>query len=195
MSKATFDLFDAPLGDAFDYLQALPDEVRFPCYRQEFSVDPRNWAANEPPTWAQALNWQEYRYSDVQDRTDLDTLITDDHPGIYIFYARPEILLHSFPRFAFYVGISGEGNSMRPLRERLKDYLPRCLSQIQKRKNIHRMLQLYYNRLWVSYALTDTHAAHLEELELKLHGYVHPCFGRRDFPLEIKHQQQAFGQI
>ncbi len=195
MAKATFDLFDAPLGDAFDSYQGLPDAQRFANYRQEFSVDPQHWARHCPPSWAFGLRWQEFRYADVRNGGELDRLIGKDHPGVYVFYARPERLVHRFPQFAFYVGISNEGGSMRPLRERLKDYLPTALAKIRKRHNIHRMLQLYYGCLWVAFALTDDHATDLETLEESLHGYVHPCFARRDFPIEVKAQQKAFGAI
>jgi hypothetical protein len=195
MAKATFDLFDAPLGDAFTRWQDLPDEMRFANYRRQFSVDPQNWSRYCPPDWAFDLQWQEYRYADVQTGEQLDGLIGGDAPGLYVFYARPDRLVHRFPQFAFYVGISNERGSMRPLRHRLKDYLPTALSKIRKRRNIHRMLQLYYGCLWVAFAVTDDHAADLEGLEERLHGYIHPCFPRRDFPAEIKAQQQAFGVI
>jgi len=193
MTKATFDLFDAPLGEAFEYCQRQPDEVRFAMYRREFSVDPQNWRRHGPPTWAFGLRWQEFRYADVQSAGDLDRLIGKDHPGVYVFYARPKKLIYQFPQFAFYIGISNEHGSKRPLRERLKDYLPTALAKIRKRKNIHRMLQFYYESLWVAFALTDEHATDLESLEKALHGYIHPCFARRDFPPEVKTQQKAFG--
>lgn len=195
MAKATFDLFDAPLGDAYGYYQGLPPAVRFPSYRQEFSIDPQNWAQNQPPDWAFELNWREYRYADIQRRNDLQAVIPEDEPGIYVFYARPNRLIHRFPQFAFYVGISNEHGSQRPLRERLKEYVPAALSAIRKRQNVHRMLQLYYGQIWVAFALTSAPSAQLEQVEEQLHGFLHPCFGRRDFPPDIKHQQQAFGVI
>jgi hypothetical protein len=195
MAKATFDLFDAPLGDAYDYYQALPPDVRFPSYRQEFSVDPQNWKQHQPPDWVFELNWREYRYADIQQRNDLQSVIPENEPGIYIFYARPDRLVHQFPRFAFYVGISNERGSHRPLRERLKEYVPAALNAIRKRKNVHRMLQLYYGQIWVAFALTSALSNELEQVEERLHGFVHPCFGRRDFPPDVKYQQQAFGVI
>ena len=195
MDKATFDLFDASLGDSFTYWQGLPDDVRFSSYRRVFSVDPINWSRHLPPNWALRLDWHEYRYSKVQERSDLRHLIHSTLPGIYIFYVRPERLIGRFPQFALYVGISNERDSQRPLRERLGDYLPERLSAIKKRKNIHQMLQLYYRHVWVSYAVTPATSADLEALEDQLHGYIHPCFGRRDFPVEVKTQQQAWGQI
>ncbi len=200
MPKATFDLFDAPLGDmplgaAYDIYQSLPIELRFPAYRQEFSIDPTNWVQHQPPDWVFALTWREYRYADIQQRDDLQSIIPENEPGIYIFYARPDRLVHRFPQFAFYVGISNEHGSQRPLRERLKEYVPSALSAIRKRQNVHRMLQLYYQQIWVAFALTSLPSEELEQVEEQLHGFVHPCFGRRDFPADIKHQQQAHGAI
>lgn len=195
MPKATLDLFDAPLGDAYGYYQSLADQVRFPIYRQEFSADPQKWSQHEPPAWVFTLNWQEYRYADIQQRDALHTLIPGNEPGIYIFYARPDRIVYRFPQFAFYVGISNERGNNRPLRERLKDYVPAALSAIRKRQNIHRMLQLYYGQIWVAFALAPKSSKVLRNVEKQLHGFVHPCTSRRDFPTDIKRQQQAFGKI
>jgi hypothetical protein len=195
MAAATFDLFDAPLVDAYGYFHALPAEVRFLPYRREFSIDPKNWAQHRPPDWVFSLKWREYRYADIQQREDLQSVIPENKPGIYIFYTRPDQLVHRFPQFAFYVGISNERNTGRPLRERLKEYVPAALPAIRKRKNVHRMLQMYYGHIWVAFALTSVSSAKLRKVEEQLHGFVHPCFARRDFPPGIKHQQQAFGAI
>jgi len=195
MAKATLDLFDAPLGDAYGYYQGLTDEVRFKCYRQEFSIDPQKWAEHEPADWVFELNWREYRYANIQQGEDLNRLIPEDDPGIYIFYTRANRLVYRFPQFAFYVGISNERDSQRPLRERLKDYLPTALNAIRKRKNVHRMLQLYYGQIWVAFTFSSVPSAELQEVERRLHGFIHPCFGRRDFPPDIKQQQKAFGVI
>lgn len=193
VQKATIDLFDESLGEAYGYHQALPPPVRFKLYRQEFSIDPQNWIDYRPPEWVFALNWREYRYADVRQLDDLKLLIPEDDPGIYIFYTRPDRLLHCVPQFPFYVGISNERGSNRPLRERLNDYVPTALSAIRKRKNIHRMLQMYYSQIWVVFALTSKPSSELKKIEEQIHGFVHPCFARRDFPTRIKNQQKAWG--
>ncbi len=195
MTKATFDPFDAPLGDAYEHYQGLHDQDRFLLYRREFLADPQNWTRHEPPQWVFALNWREYRYADVQQPGALNQIIPEEEPGIYVFYTRPNRLVHRFPQFAFYVGISNERNSQRPLRERLKEYVPSAVRTVKKRKNVHRMLQLYYGQIWVAFALSSVSSGELEQVEEKLHGFVHPCFGRRDFPPDVKGQQQAFGVI
>lgn len=195
MENATFDPFDAELGTAYDYYQNLPDDARFRNYRCEFSADPSNWKKHAPPEWISRLAWQEYKYSEVSSREQLKDIIPKACPGIYIFYTRPDSIVHKFPQFALYVGISNEGNSKRPLRDRLWDYRPDALRAIRKRQNIHRMLQLYYGQIWVAFALSDRPSRQLKEAERKLHGFVHPCYGRRDFPADIKRQQKAFGAI
>jgi len=195
MPKVTFDPFDAPLGDVYGHYQGLGGDERFLLYRREFSVDPQKWSAHEPPAWVFALDWKEYRYADIQQRDDVQHLIPQDDPGIYIFYTRPHQLVYRFPQFAFYIGISNERGTNRPLRERLKEYTPAALSTIRKRQNIHRMLQLYYAQIWVAFALAPRSSTVLRKVEEQLHGFVHPCFGRRDFPADIKQQQKAFGRI
>lgn len=195
MREATIDLLDAPLSDAYGQYQELADELRFELYRQKFLIDPKSWMMHEPPDWVFNLDWQEYRYADVQNRQDLDTIIPEENSGIYIFFTRAHRLIYQFPQFAFYIGISNEHNSLRPLRDRLNDYLPSALSKIKKRANVHRMLRLYYEHIWVAFALSSTPSAELEEIEKQLHGFIYPCFNRRDFPTEIKRQHQAFGEI
>jgi hypothetical protein len=195
MSKVTFDLLDAPLGDVYGYIQGLPDSVRISNYQQSFLIDPQKWEQHMPDDWVFGLNWREYRYADIQKSKDLKAIIPENDPGIYIFYTRANRLVYQFPRFAFYIGISNEHNSQRPLRERLKDYLPTAISAIRKRENIHRMLQFYYQYIWVAFALTSVSSTELSNVEERLHGFIYPCFCRRDFPTDIKKQQQAFGGI
>lgn len=195
MDKATFDLLDAPLSDAYGHYQDLNDEDRFNHYRQTFLIDPKNWTRHIPPEWVFELHWQEYRYAEIQRREDLNRIITGDTPGIYIFYTRANSLVYRFPQFAFYIGISNERESHRPLRDRLSEYLPTSLNSIKKRKNVHRMLRLYYNHIWVAFALSSASSEQLSEAEKQLHGFIYPCFNRRDFPTDIKQQQQAFGVI
>jgi len=194
-AEPTFDLIDAPLWDAYGQHQGLPDSARFKIYRREFCVDPQNWVRHVPPQWVFELNWRNYHYPDVQQRDELNDIIPESDPGIYIFYTCADHLILGLPKFALYVGISNERNSERPLRDRLKEYVPTALNKIKKRKNIHLMLQLYYQQIWVAFALAPFPSEELERAEELLHGFLYPCFGRRDFPVDIKRQQQAFGVI
>jgi hypothetical protein len=195
INTATLDILDASIPDEFNKWQGYPDEVRFAHYREEICTDPTHWKRHQPADWAYSLPWAEFRYADVKDGANLKTIITSEQPGIYIFYIRPEKILYQFPQLALYVGISNEGDSKRPLRDRLKDYLPASVANKKRREHIDRMLKLYYGVIWVAYALTDRASTDLEALEKKLHGFIYPRYDRRDFPVDIKTQQKRFGEI
>lgn len=158
-------------------------------------MDPVMWERYEPPTWAYALSWSEFKYEAIARAAQLDREIKSDLPGLYIFYIRPTNPLNGFPKLPLYIGISNERDSRRPLRDRLKDYLPARVATKKKRQNIDRMLRQYYGVLWVTYCLIDKASVDLSALETKLHGFMHPTVGRRDFPVEVKTQQKAFGKI
>ena len=149
----TFDPVDAPLREAFDYYQALPDDVRSAVYLRWFWADPKNWERHNPPKWIHDLEWKEFKYSDAVSRELLNGFVDQSKPGIYFFTVRPKVLLNKmFPHYTFYVGISNEGDSGRTLVDRLADYLPTHISQIKKRKPVHKLLRLYYENAWVYYA-------------------------------------------
>ncbi len=189
------DLLDPSIPGSYANYQNDIDEKRFPHYRQELSTDPVLWNRYEPPPWAFDLNWSEFRYADATDTSKLNAIITSDDPGLYLFYIRPDKPVLNFPRFALYVGISNERESKRPLRERLKDYLPEKITRKKKRKQIDRMIRLYYGVLWVAYAHSNQPSKQLEKLEESLHGFIYPLYNRRDFPVAVKNQQKAFGKI
>lgn len=189
MAMVTYDPLDAPLGEAFQYYQRMPDSDRGHFYKRNVIVDPRNWLDYQPPTWAWQLNWNEYKYSEIQERRDLDDEITSTKCGFYIFYIRPQqLFLNRFPQLALYIGIA----SGQPLVERLKDYLPRTISAIRKRDNIHKMLRLYYDAVWVSYATTDAHEKDIKALEKTLHGFLCPGVAEAAHPAGIKKQMRSF---
>lgn len=195
ISAATIDILDASIPDEFQKWQSYPDPVRFKHYREELMTDPVHWKRHQPPDWAFTTSWSEFRYADIATPTHLDQVIGSDLPGLYIFYIRPERVFLKFPQLALYVGISNERDSQRPLKERLKDYLPARIEAKRKRANVDRMLRSYYGVLWVTYCLSDKPSSDLEALEEKLHGFLHPRYARRDFPVDIKTQQKAFGDI
>jgi hypothetical protein len=141
---ATIDILDASIPDEFDIWQGKTDIERWPHYKEPFMTDPVLWKRHEPPDWAFNLTWHEFRYADVKTTHDINSIIKTTLPGIYIFYIRPERRFLHFPQYALYVGISNENDSRRPLRDRLKDYLPVRVERKKKRLNIDRLLRLYY---------------------------------------------------
>lgn len=186
---ATLDPFDSEISISEGHvsLARLSDSVRSAHYKLKFLADPVIWEAHRPPKWLANLEWHEYRYRDVQTTKHLREIIGDDTPGIYMFYARPEEAVYTFPRFPLYVGISE-----RPVWQRLGEYLPSCTSKVKKRQHIHRMLKLYYNQLRVAYAQASVEKTELAAAEKTLHGLIYPCYGRRDFPARVKRVQEAF---
>lgn len=193
MTRATFEPIDAAIPDDFDRWQDYPDDVRFKPYLRTFLTDPVYWKRHVPSNLTFAFTWQEYKYSEVTTPAAIDAQLSSEAPGIYMFYARPDNVINGFPRFTFYIGISNEHDSERPLKHRLKDYLPETIRAKKKRDNIDQMLQLYYGVLWVAYAFVDWPSSQLSELEMKLHGFIFPCYARRDYPADIKTQIKRFG--
>lgn len=134
ITAATFDLLDPSTPGSYANYQNDSDEKRWPHYRAEFCTDPVLWKRHEPPAWAFSMTWAEFKYADATNSAKLNQLITSNDPGLYVFYIKPHQLIHHFPQFALYVGISNEGDSQRPLRDRLKDYLPEKITVKKKRK-------------------------------------------------------------
>ena len=188
----TFDPFDAPLWEGYDYFQSLPDPVRARSYQQTFWVDPKHWQKHKPPAWVFDLEWKSYRYSDVDTPAKLRAIVTEDVPGIYIFSVRPELTVCGFPHYALYVGISNAYSSERIIRERLEDYLPTRIATIKKRTNIHSMVCLYFDDLWVHFAYVDKPSTTLMKAEETLHGYLAPPVGDKAFPIDMKKFKRAW---
>lgn len=188
----TFDPFDAPLWRGHQYYRELPDPVRAKNYQYTVWVDPRHWDQHMPDPWVFSLEWRSYRYSDVDSPQRLREIVTQDDPGIYIFAVHPEQTLCGFPCYALYVGISNSRGSNRPIHERLSDYLPKRIAGIRKRKNIHKMILLYFSCLWVHFSYVNKASNILLGIEKKLHGYLAPPFAEQAYPPDMKHQKPAF---
>jgi hypothetical protein len=188
--QATLDILDASLRTGhLRYTGAsVTDRVAF--YRREFLCDPTGWAALYASISQQAFTWQEFRFRDAVANNDLDTRIPSTAPGLYIFYVRPENLVYHFPQLALYIGISNATGSNRSLRTRLKDYMN--LDRIQKRQNIHQMLQLYYDHIWVAFSHLSIPAAGMLQLETDIHDFLGPPFGRSAYSPGVKAAQRAW---
>lgn len=190
MRQATLDILDAALRSGhLHYTRAsVTDRVQF--YRREFLCDPTCWAALYALISQHAFTWHEFRFRDAVANNDLDTRIPSTAPGLYIFYVRPENLVYHFPQLALYIGISNATGSNRPLRTRLHDYMN--LDRVRKRKNIHQMLQLYYDHIWVAFAHLSIPAAEMIQLETHIHDFLGPPFGRSAYSLPVKAAQSAW---
>ncbi len=190
MKKATLDILDAGLSGDFARYESSSaiDRARF--YKREFLYDPTRWSELYARIAEYSLNWQEFRFGEVVANNDLDVRISSKDPGLYIFYVRPNGLLHKFPQFALYVGISNVGGSKRPLRERLKDYFN--LAAIKKRQNVHQMLQLYYDYVWVAFSFLSISSKKIIKLEEDIHDYLGPPFGKSGYSIEVKKSRNAW---
>jgi hypothetical protein len=181
---ATFDLLDKELSRDVLEFTSITDHYRWTNTAITFHVDPNYWTDyhKKISPYLPKLKWHELKYSEHH---DLNKVIKTKDIGIYLFVVRPEFQIYSKPEFVMYVGISGEGGSMRPLRVRLNDYFN--ISNIKKRKKLHSMLQKYYHNTWIIYSLIEhISAPELEQLEEDFHGFFLPPFAERDFPVLIK---------
>lgn len=186
MRQATLDILDASLRADYTKNLKKPPNDHFQLYSRTITVSPKYWKKYHPKkalTW----NWTKVRYRDLENHLQG---LTSASAGIYYFYVRPDSLLGELPQFVFYVGISGEHGSNRPLKTRLRDYLR--LDTVKKRDAVHLTLQQFYPCVWVAYALPKVASSTLETLEKALHGYFQPWANDRDFPVEIKKARKAW---
>lgn len=190
MRQATLDLLDAELRKGHTHYTGSSAKDRILFYRRELRCDPTCWTALYAEISRYTLIWQEFRYRDALARNDIDTQIPSNDPGLYIFYVRPEDLLYQFPRLPLYVGISNATGTNRPLRERLKEYMN--LGTVKKRNNVHQMLQLYYDHVWVAYSHLSIPSSDMLQLETNIHDFLCPPFGRSAYSLSVKASQRAW---
>lgn len=190
MRQNTLDILDSELRAGYKrYSSATAiDQQLF--FSRNIQVDPVQWEKLKAYFSSHHFQWADFRYCEVVDHNDLDGRIQSDSPGLYIFSAKPEVLVAGFPSFALYAGISNDHNSNRPLRERLKDYFR--LNTVKKRRNVHQMLQLYYPNIWVSYTLLNWSTLQLKELEANLHEYLGVPFGTQAYTPESKSAHNAW---
>jgi hypothetical protein len=190
MKQRTLDILDKELSRTNDYYSKLTDEVRFRFLREEFLLDQFYWDKYFPEINKFSYSWQEFKYTDISQPDALDQLIPTDDIGVYLFVVKAENLFLGMPVYVFYVGISGEKGSERPLRERLKDYFR--YNQLKKRKQVHRLLSMYYKNVYVKYSIMKISNKLLEQLEVDLHGFYYPICNERDFPVKLKELRNAF---
>lgn len=190
MKQKTLDLLDKDLSGTNDYYSKLDNEVRFRFLREQFLLDRYYWDKYFPLINKYKYHWNEFKYTDIKNPDSIDTLLPTDDIGVYVFIIKSENLFLDIPKYVFYVGISGERNSNRPLRERLKDYFR--LNQVKKRKQVHRLLSMYYQNVYIKYSPLQISSSLLQQLEMDLHGFYYPICNERDFPVELKNLRKAF---
>lgn len=186
IKQATLDLLDADLRKDVRRYNRYPFKDRHKIFSHTVRIDP--YWSNKKFRQLRALSWSnDFKFSD---HPNFEQIINSNDIGIYIMYVRPKNLVMEMPRHVMYVGISGEHGSARPLKERLMDYF--YISEIKLRENIHTMLQLYYDHVYIRYALFNGTFQALEELETSLHEFYYPKFGKRDFEPETKASHSAW---
>jgi hypothetical protein len=180
ITQATLDLLDADLRAESNRYNNYPFKDRHKIFSHAIRIDP--FWSNQKNAQITALNWSaQYRYAD---HPNFEQIINTNDIGVYVMYVRPQNLVIDMPQYVMYVGISGEHGSARPLKERLMDYF--YISKLKLRNNVHQMLQMYYDHVYIKYALFNGNYNSLEDLESTLHEFFYPRFGKRDFQPETK---------
>lgn len=159
-------------------------------YRQNLTISPKYWGLHGPAIEAANLRWSWVHFKELNAHMKLKP-DRADKPGLYLFVVKPVVQFEYMPSFVFYVGMSGEHGSDRPLRDRLCDYLR--IDSIKKRDAVHRTLLMYYDHVWVAYASSGNSFGEIMKLEEALHGFFMPWAGKRDFPAKIKAARAAWG--
>lgn len=191
IKQKTLDLLDSELRDKNNKYLKYDYEDRFKIFSHDWRIDP-DWSEKKYTAINKyGLKWSKpFKYSK---HPDLDKIIKSNDSGIYIFFVAPPQLILNMPQYVIYVGISGEGGSGRPLKDRLKDYF--YFSKIKLRKGIHKALQLYYEHTYFAFALYNGNYKDLEDLETLLHEYFSPKWSSRDYEPETKAAKSSWGII
>ncbi|MDZ4147052.1 MAG: hypothetical protein U1C58_02085 [Flavobacteriaceae bacterium] len=191
IKQTTLDILDSQLRGKYDAYLKMDKEDRYGIFsRKPIRIDP--WWSNlkyqEIKDEVVNLNWSKpIKYSDL---VDFKTLITEEDKGIYLLYVQPTNLILELPRYLLYVGISGVNGSERPLRERLNDYL--YPSQIDKRANIHKLLQMYFEEVYVVYSYYKGDFKRLEEIETSLTEFFSAPFSDAAYEPSTKKSQSIW---
>ena len=177
----TFDVLDKHLKAESGQIQSLDDEKRWDMLKIEFHLDSLYWNKYYSEISKHTFNWNEIKYAE---HNNMDSKITTDDIGIYLFVVKPDNMVLNMPQYVLYVGISGENDSGRPLKDRINDYFN--LGKIKKRNKLHRALKRFYNNVYIYFSTVSINSDELEKLEKDMHGFFIPPTGDRDYPIEIK---------
>ncbi len=197
LRKNTIDMLDASIRVEYDTIMSRSESSRNRELRESFRLDRQNWDLfyqrfnNAIVNNGITLNWNQFKYTDVFTNLNLiDSIITSNDTGIYMFIVQSQDELYNLSKYVMYVGISGENNSKRPLKIRLKDYFR--IEQVRKRSAVLRLLERYKENIHVAFFLANTTTQILKELEQALIGFFYPPANKDDFPIELQPSKKAF---
>ncbi len=191
MRPSTLDILDKNLFENYTEIKNSHSDSRFSTYIRSIRIDPFCWSNYFEELSYLSFNWKELKYQDILDkRVRLDELDGLDSIGVYLLIVKPNNLIADCPKYVVYVGIAGEHESERTLRERLKDYFGLPALE-KKRRSIHSLLYQYYNNVYIQFSPLSISSADLSKVETSLHGFFLPPMSDRDFPVEIKQQRKS----
>jgi hypothetical protein len=186
---ATADILSY-LKPEHDSFNDLSDKHYFKMATREISIAPRWWDEYFSTLNTINFKWKSVKYSELNKHLR-DDKSNGNGIGVYLFVVQPSFQLISLPGYVFYVGIAGEGDSGRHLRERLRQYIQK--SGIEKRNKVQAALELYHTHTHIYYSKLNVTSKELEKIEKNLHAYYLPWANDRDFPTKIKQAKKAFG--
>jgi hypothetical protein len=139
---------------------------------------PREWASLSLPT---SLTWTTRRLA-----TTPAADIPKDKRGVYTFVVQPNIACHPHCAYLLYVGkAAGESG----FRARYGKYLAEKAAPTSKRPLVHRMVNLWFDYLWFSFAEVDD--SQITATEDKLLAAFRPPMNT-EFPASISAAMRAF---
>ncbi len=190
MRTATLDILDKEISkEHLDWL--VPDfDKRKRNYTESLLCDIINWEKYYNEIDKYNLTWTEFKYDSIRDLSEIDEIIKENHTGFYMFIVKPQKAIYDMPKNVFYIGMSGENDSKRPLKDRLKDYFR--INEVKKRNAVIRLLHKYYPNVYVAYTLYNDNTKILKQIESSLIGFFYPLCNKDDFPIELKPDKKAF---
>jgi hypothetical protein len=191
MAKSrTLDVLDSYIIPEYNDWANIKFKIRKRNYTEGLLFDLINWDKYYKEIEPYGLIWSEFKYNQIQDLNEIDLIISDNKTGFYMFVVKPNNPIYDMPKNVFYIGMSGENNSRRPLKDRIKDYYE--IERIKKRDAVVRMIEKYYPNIYVAYCLCDQNTSVLKEIESSLIGFFYPIVNKDDFPGDLKPEKKAF---
>ena len=179
---ATVDILSHLKGEYDSYTKSS-DKQYYKLSLQNVAVTPRWCDVYGSNLQSTPFNWTHVKYTELDSHLSSDTN-NGNGIGVYLFVVKPEFTIINLPGYVYYVGIAGEGDSGRHLRERLRQYIQ--VSALKKRNKVGTALELYHNETFVYYSKLNVTSDELSDIESNLHGYFMPWANVRDFPTPVK---------